>query len=502
MADTRDIALNERLWGYATGHTNREEKKVIRIRIDGRTDSKVSKGNLEVVDRSGAGYGWSDKETNIKDVPIDELVVVVGEGFRTNFQDGIFDFMSDKSVKKFDASSHPVMATRNEDKFVVVRRLGSKNTSLFRLVEKVDGLCCIIPLESKAKRIAYYREWTQGVEHTQASERGRLWNKNLNQFSAAWVGKIGEDPRASSQKQKLRLTWMPRTSEFQTAMSDVAKNARAYQLSGDRVFLENIKDLANKAQGIDCLSRHNETGEAIQQLKTLFTGVDKFDLGDAEEAARALAPLVGKAARQNVQPPRIDAPALLALATQVRDGELDDCGARCDQYWNVVVGFCRAYERNPENASLLMAFENLPFQSTPPHPFAPVDLGDETRPALLGFVEHTRAETIASVEEITNYIKSEQQALGRGTAEANMGNLDDLMTKLADSGDWDTTRTIVHEMYHHFFVRSHMGIRLTLKRLESTVSFCDDVLRSFEAEEDDEGDGDDEDEMMGGVESE
>ncbi|KAM0417004.1 hypothetical protein ACHAPT_013028 [Fusarium lateritium] len=225
--------------------------------------------------------------------------------------------------------------------------------------------------------------------------------------------------------------------------SSLTKNAMAFKLTRDKTYLTQIRELANQELKGDSASHDDEMWTCVQHLRILVQGVDRFDLDDAKETAKALLPILMP--RSGVNSPRVDAPTLLQLATGLREGALSEVTITAD------------------------------------HP-------TDTRLFLQAFLEELHNENLATVDAMERFLQAEQRELGRGTVDEGMEDLDGLVRELSKVGDWETFRMTLLNINHHFYVRSHHACLHIMRRTREVADFAKVLgsLSKSEADDDEE----------------
>ncbi|KAF4466215.1 hypothetical protein FALBO_6929 [Fusarium albosuccineum] len=193
-----DLAWSGHGWPYDTGHQQRIQKRVIRIKVDSyRKDIKICKTSLTDPDDTRAGKEWSELETNIATTPLLPKYLAIGVG-------EYLPVAGPAILNKKRLGTHDLVPPQSDTR-VLVTILSHQVCNLLVLRNKEDGLCQALPTQSLKNlkdHVVFYSEWTQGVVGTNYDERSRGYKENVNKFRVQFVNARGESEgrRASMTK--------------------------------------------------------------------------------------------------------------------------------------------------------------------------------------------------------------------------------------------------------------------------------------------------------------
>lgn len=269
----QDVAFNPNLWGYNTGKIDRQHHLVIRVREDGRTDTRTARQAAQNTDTSGAGKDWSEAELDIQDVGLGSLVAVIGETIPQSVYEGNFARVDGPVVATEAVSTMMVFPTRQEAQ-IVVRRLKEKLCTFFVLRDKQNDLCGIVALPRNTE-IAYYSEWTGGV-HSRAEKRKAAWNRGINDFCRA---RRHESPATGSSNALLETTAMTVSADV-TIRRAIGAHTSAMRLSwltlvregktGMPLDLNQINELVQNHLVSIVWERNDDDGTGIKDVMELY----------------------------------------------------------------------------------------------------------------------------------------------------------------------------------------------------------------------------------------
>ncbi|CAG9991671.1 unnamed protein product, partial [Clonostachys byssicola] len=349
-----ELAINTELYVYDTGRPDRLEKRVIRVQRE--SNGKIEKwpdpgsGDEDDYDPSEAGQSFGRRETEVFGVPMDQLVVVVGEllpfGLKLDY--------SARTSWPTDLSQvieNAIMVIDPDDIRIVVCLLKDPLRRLYVLANKKDGLCSLRSLPSwHEEKTFYYREWAKINYRTLYTEvQKKAWKNEINEFCLTFVRQNNAHIPA------LHLSavgeqFTQKQSRFECVVSNLKKSLACYKHSENPEHLNHM--LLQLDQALGCQSDGTSQKKGMKLIVNLISGDEELTREEADKAAAAYKS-IWSAATPHDLPQAVTGAALYQLGTGLRTKVLGEYPTlQRNRYQQFISSFCTQYERFKEHSSV------------------------------------------------------------------------------------------------------------------------------------------------------
>ncbi|CAG9937323.1 unnamed protein product [Clonostachys rosea f. rosea IK726] len=341
-----DNAVNIALCVYNIGKPGRREKLVIRVRRGGNESSKKAKETLDYRDSTQAGRFFGLEETEIKNIPKKELVVVVGERV---LGDITIDPKKNAGTNEdmSNAFKNALPSADPDNVQVLVRRIDDKLGNLFILSDKQNGLCSLRQFPASSDReIFYYPEWAKVGRNFAKTPRERKskWSNSITEFCTTWLHEnsntIPDHFNKSNKEQPSSCT----QTEFELIVSSLKKSVACYKDTGNREHLSHM--LLEVQKGLAHQPPEESDKDDLKIVNNLITGPEMITFEEAEDAAEAFQRLWSVILPGDLKTV-VTPEALFNLCTGLRGGILDTKPIlKENRYQQFVSTFCILFERS------------------------------------------------------------------------------------------------------------------------------------------------------------
>ncbi|KAH7156226.1 hypothetical protein EDB81DRAFT_854382 [Dactylonectria macrodidyma] len=254
---------------------------------------------------------------------------------------------SDKKRKRQDSEASEATTEVREttnDAYIVVRKVKDKQSRLYRLCNKNNGLFEILQLNADtSKKVFFYHEWVTGPKETNCGIRRQHWCASLNNFCAQYMEEHSNDFRDMSQVSKAAKEQEKEstgaTGPYQSIASSIQKCLASFQAIGSKFYLDQMIARAGEAFGSSGMPKSEDMTYQQAVIQTFVKAVDKPDLKTAEEAANAYKKLWPQ--HEDVEAAPISAHILLRLSDGLRENALP-AGVTIEEslYRAFITNFC------------------------------------------------------------------------------------------------------------------------------------------------------------------
>ncbi|KAF4465328.1 hypothetical protein FALBO_7829 [Fusarium albosuccineum] len=308
MAEAIDLAISAALFAYRTGRNNRQQRLVVRIRVDrGDLSSKKAKSTKAIIDANNgasAAPGLTDEELDISSASAKSLFVVVGELLPRNYFDDL-QYADIRGSMTFDASKHTIVGP-TEGTFIIVRPVKWARAAMYLLYRKGGGISSVAPLPAGYEDlIVYYPEWTTGVGHTHKAKRNDKYRENLSTFCHGFMAqRFPGLVQATSPVQEGQGTGT-QVDESMDTQEDQGVQTEETQVGNSTILFPEIQDLFAKfdASGdkawlflaikrLDAMCDNefcndlSAKGRLRMKTRTMLFCPEEFEMKDAEDLVR------------------------------------------------------------------------------------------------------------------------------------------------------------------------------------------------------------------------
>ncbi|VUC24432.1 unnamed protein product [Clonostachys rosea] len=347
-----DKAISTDLFIYNTGKPDRKVKLVIRIRPEKDIKKNQWRGD-EDNDNTGAGRSFSLREIEVYGVPIEHLVVVVGELLPRNValdhkaQVWMLNNLS-RAIENAVPTKHPA------DVRIVVCLLNDPSKQLYVLADKKEGLCALRYLRSEYDRETfYYGEWTKTSDDCPpyAKRRKTAWKKGVNEFCSAYIQEHNADIPLHFNQSTMKRQFVPKLNRFECVVSDLKKSLACYKHSENPEYLNHMISQLDKAIGCQPGDRSKEND--MKLIVNLISGDEELNAEEANKAAVAYKlQHIWSGATPRDLPRAVTGGALYQLGTGLRTKIIEGYPSlQENRYQQFISIFCTLFEKSQENSS-------------------------------------------------------------------------------------------------------------------------------------------------------
>ncbi|CAH0037897.1 unnamed protein product [Clonostachys solani] len=350
-----DKAINTDLYVYDTGKPNRREKRVIRVRRDSNIDVQKWEGSYdsseeEYYDNSRAGQSFGTRETEVYGVPMDHLVVIVGEllPFRVklyNSAQAEFPRHLPQAIKNAIPAKDPRRIR------IVVCLLKDPLGRSYVLADKKDGLCSLRSLPCGYDRETfYYREWAKIDSDTPTFAKGRkpAWKNEVNEFCLTYVRENSADIPADFHYSTTGGQFTQKQNRFECVVSNLKKSLACYKHSENPEYLNHM--ILQLDQALGCPPGNDSQNHDMKLIVNLISADETLSYEEANEAAAAYKN-IWSAATPHDLPQAVTGAALFQLGTGLRTKVLGEYPSlQENRYQQFISTFCTLYEKFQDNS--------------------------------------------------------------------------------------------------------------------------------------------------------
>ncbi|CAI6093551.1 unnamed protein product [Clonostachys chloroleuca] len=350
-----DKAINADLYVYDTRKRNRLEKRVIRVRLDSNIDVQKWEGSYdssdeEYHDNSRAGRSFGARETELYGVPMDHLVVVVGEllPFRVKL-DQIAQAKWPCELP--EAIKNAIPAKHHTRIRIVVCLLKDSLRRWYVLADKKDGLCSLRSLPRGYDReIFYYREWAKvdSDTHFFAKNPKKKWKSEIDEFCLTYIRENNADIPVHFHLSTTGGQFAQRQNRFECVVSNLNKSLACYKHSENPEYLNHMLLQLNQAMG--CQTGDISQNHDMKLIVNLISGDEELSHEEADKAAAAYKS-IWSAATPHDLPQAVTGGALYQLGTGLRTKVLREYPSlQENRYQQFISTFCTLYEKFQGNS--------------------------------------------------------------------------------------------------------------------------------------------------------